>query len=88
MHWVGGLCLGHFPPSFSSLLFFSPLILRPLPCAGGLCLAVTKSPGHPLCATLVMLTIRLHMTWLLTGEGIEICGGAGLMTVVRVGMTI
>ena len=28
------------------------------------------------------------MTWLLTGEGIEICGGAGLMTVVRVGMTI
>ena len=32
-----------------------------------------------------MLTIRLHMTWLLTGEGIEIGGGAGLMTVVRVG---
>ena len=27
------------------------------------------------------------MTWLLTGEGIEIGGGAGLMTLVRVGMT-
>ena len=70
---TGGLCieLGVFALvifplfSFSSPLLFFPLILRPLSCAGGLCLALTKSASQQLFATLIYKQSR-HIHVLLT----------------------